>query len=73
MIKRLVKIKEVEDKSLNDLINEFIQSLEPPEYVIDVKILESGRSEQTGISYLKEGGTWRREIVYYTAYIYVGG
>ena len=32
MIKRLVKIKEVENKSLNDLINEFIESLEPPEY-----------------------------------------
>ena len=73
MIKRVVTITS-ESIKLGDEINEFISNeLNNGEYVIDIKIMESGRSAQTKESYLVGGGTWTHQTVYYTAYIYVGG
>lgn len=71
-IKRIVKIKENKDEKLEDLINDFIMSLEFSEYVLDIKVIENKRFEETGIYYSKEG-TWKREEIYYAAYICVGG
>ena len=71
-IKRIVKIEENKDEKLEDLINDFIMSLEFSEYVIDIKVIENRRFEETGIYYSKER-TWKREEIYYAAYICVGG
>lgn len=72
MIKRVVTITS-ESIKLGDEINEFISNeLNNGEYVIDIKIMESGRSSQTKESYLVGGGSWTHQTVYYTAYIYVG-
>lgn len=71
MIKRVVTITgEVE--ALSDKINYFIKNeLIEKEYVSDVKIIESYRSEQTKESYLVGGGTWTHQTIYYTAFIFV--
>lgn len=71
MIKRVVTITgDVE--VLGDKINYFIKNdLKENEYVSDVKIIESYRSEQTKESYLVGGGTWTHQTIYYTAFIYV--
>ena len=71
MIKRVVTITgDVE--SLGDKINYFIgNELIGKEYVSDVKIIESYRSEQTKESYLVGGGTWTHKTIFYTAFIYV--
>lgn len=71
MIKRVVTMTgDVE--SLGDKINYFIgNELIENEYVSDVKIIESYRSEQTKESYLVGGGTWTHQTIYYTAFIYV--
>ena len=71
-IKRIVKIEENKDEKLEDLINDFIMSLEFSEYVLDIKVIENKRFEETGIYYSKEG-TCKREEIYYAAYICVGG
>ena len=71
MIKRVVTITS-EIETLGAKINNFISSeLNENECVIDVKIIENGRSEQTRESYLVDGGTWTHQTVYYTACIYV--
>ena len=67
-IKRIVKIEENKDEKLEDLI----MSLEFSEYVLDIKVIENKRFEETGIYYSKEG-RWKREKIYYAAYICVGG
>ena len=54
-IKRIVKIEENKDEKLEDLINDFIMSLEFSEYVLDIKVIEKKRFEETGIYYSKEG------------------
>ena len=71
-IKRIVKIEENKDEKLEDLINNFIMSLEFSEYVLDIKVIENKRFEETGIYYSKEGN-WKREEIYNAAYICVGG
>ena len=71
MIKRVVTITS-ELETLGAKINNFISNeLNENECVIDVKILENGRSEQTKESYLVGGGTWTHQTVYYTVCIYV--
>ena len=71
MIKRVETITgDVE--SLGDKINYFIENeLIEKECVVDVKIIESYRKEQTKESYLVGGGTWTHQTIYYTAFIYV--
>ena len=59
-------------EKLEDLINDFIMSLEFSEHVLDIKVIENKRFEETGIYYSKEGN-WKREEIYYAAYICVGG
>lgn len=72
MIKRVVTITS-ESMKLGGEINDFIKNeLNNGEYIVDIKIMESGRSAQTKESYLVGGGTWTHHTVYYTAYIYVG-
>lgn len=72
MIKRVVTITD-DIKSLGDKINHFIENdLTEKEWVKDVKIMESYRSEQTKESYLVGGGTWTHHTIYYTAFIHVG-
>lgn len=71
-IKRIVKIEENKDEKLEDLINDYIMSLEFSEHVLDIKVIENKRFEETGIYYSKEGN-WKREEIYYAAYICVGG
>ena len=71
-IKRIVKIEENKDEKLEDLINDFIMSLEFSEYVLDIKVIENKRFEETGIYYSKEGN-WKKEKISYAAYICVGG
>ena len=71
MIKRVVTITS-ELETLGAKINNFISNeLNENKCVIDVKILENGRSEQTKESYLVGGGTWTHQTVYYTVCIYV--
>lgn len=71
MIKRVVTITG-NIESLGDKINYFIENeLIEKECVVDIKIMENGRSEQTRESYLVGGGTWTHQTVFYTAFIYV--
>mgnify|MGYP000935402733 CR=1 FL=1 len=72
-IKRVKKVVENETTKLEDLINNFIlNELDFTEHVMDIKIIENEKNVTSGIFYTKEG-TWTREQIYYTAYIYVGG
>ena len=41
-----MKIEENKDEKLEDLINDFIMSLEFSEYVLDIKIIENKRFEE---------------------------
>nr|DAR05197.1 MAG TPA: hypothetical protein [Caudoviricetes sp.] len=71
-IKRIVKIEENKDEKLEDLINDYIMSLEFSEHVLDIKVIENKRIEERGIYNSKEGNR-KIEKIYYAAYICVGG
>ena len=45
-IKRIVKIEENKDEKLEDLINDYIMSLEFSEHVLDIKVIENKKFEE---------------------------